>query len=93
MRLVNFNVMFYKKKALTEKETLAFHIFWLRLNWPLWSILCLSSESWIDAASDNRGVVGTMRGAPLATELQFTARWKGFAKNNELATSNHIFVN
>jgi len=62
------------EKALTEKETLAFHILRLRLNWPLWSILCFFRESRTDAASGNRGVEGNMRGAPLATELQFTTR-------------------
>jgi len=32
-----------------------------------------------------------MRGAPLATELQFIAQWKGFAKINDQASSNNIF--
>ena len=33
------------------------------------------------------------RGAPLATDLQFTAQWKGFGKINEQAPSSDIFVN
>lgn len=53
--------------------------------------LFLSRESWIETSSDNRAVEGTMRGAPLATELQFIAQWKGFAKINDQASSNNIF--
>ena len=67
--------MFFKKGSYRKRDfRFPIQNLLLRFSWPFWAFFVSVGNCELHAASDNRDVEGAMRGAPLAIDLQFTAR-------------------